>query len=59
MIRDYIYKKKVSKQTILLINKMKHDFLEKKVYSKKLSGEERENIRAVSMMKVSLQSTFI
>ena len=44
-IRDYIYKKKVSKQTILLINKMKHDFLEKKVYSKKLSGEERENIQ--------------
>ena len=24
---------------------MKHDFLEKKVYSKKLSGEERENIQ--------------
>jgi len=42
-IIDYVYKNEKSKKSILLINKMKIDFLDKKKASKKLSTLERSN----------------
>ena len=44
-IRDYVYKNNKSKKSILLMNTMKLDFLEKKMASRKLSREERKNIQ--------------
>jgi len=44
-IRDYVYKKNNSKKSILLMNTMKLDFLEKKMASRKISREQRENIQ--------------